>query len=317
MRKFLINNTVFFVILLLPFVLIMVVLSDYIPAPKITNSYSLNEKMQFVAKRKVKNPEIISIGSSIAFNNLSSKVITESFNTQSYINMASWGLRIRDTYWIIKNSIDDLKPRKVIIASSAIDFNGPTISYNIDNLHDYLEPSNLFYFQIDNFDPKYFFKRLITNSWYYKSNDIYKSLKFDDYGAVLLSDTGLEVVEKRWQQEVTFDYISPDSYLYLDSLSNLLAEKNIELIFVQSPVRTEIRTPEYSSKVGAHMEQVVNILRKSNHVFIDCTKEPLDDSLFADSQHLNITGARVFTKYWCERYLQERNPAIQAQASAK
>lgn len=302
MKKFLKNNFVFFLILSLPFLTAIILLYDYLPAPRITNSYSLNEKLKFVAERKKKNPEIISIGSSIAFNNLSSQVIVDSFKTDSYLNMSSWGMRIRDSYWIIKESITLLKPKRVIIASSITDFNGPSIVYNIDNLEDYLKPGNLFNFQIQNLDLKYFFKRLITNSWYFNSNDIYKSLKFDDYGAVLLSDSHLEVIEKRWMQEVSFDYLSPESYMYLDSISRYLAEERIELVFIQSPVREAIRTLEYKEKIQRHMRKVDSILHAGNHHFIDCTSASLDDSLYADSQHLNVHGADVFTKYWIGKY---------------
>jgi hypothetical protein len=302
MKKFITENIIFFLILGLPLILITVVLKDFIPAPRISNSYSLNEKLKFVATNDIKNPEIISIGSSIAFNNLSSDDITEAFDSESYLNLSSWGLRMSDSYLILKESLDVLKPRKVIIASSAIDFNGPTIQYNVQTLNNYLSSSNLLYYQYKTFNPKYFFKRLITNRLYFTTDKIYRSLKFDEHGAVLLSDSGLEFSKQRWEHEVVFEYINHNSYLILDSISNLLAKNNIELIFVQSPIRQDIRTRIYKDEIVPHMQKVDSILSQYNHIFIDCTEQNLSDDYFADSQHLNSSGAKEFTRYWIDTY---------------
>ena len=89
MKKFLINNIVFFGIVFFPVILATGYLHNYIPGPKITNSYSYNEKMKFIMNREVNQPEIIAVGSSITFNNLNSDIIVGSFNTKSFLNLSS------------------------------------------------------------------------------------------------------------------------------------------------------------------------------------------------------------------------------------
>jgi len=306
MKKFLIHNIIFLSLLFVPFVIGLVIFKEFIPAPRISNSYSFNEKMKFVANRQVENPEILAIGSSITFNNLNSDVITNSFNTESYINMSSWGMRMEDVYALLEPSIDLFNPRIVVIASSAVDFNGRNIVYNIDDISDYLNRGNMWSYQYATFNPKYFFKRMVTNYMYYNSVNTYKSLSFDEHGAVLLSDTDLQKIKSRWEQEVVFDYMVPTSYEYLDSIAGFLAEKKVELVFVQSPVRANIRTHTYVKNISQHIHRVNEILDHHDQTFINCTQMPLDDYYFADSQHLNVAGAGEFTKYWVDEYLNEK-----------
>lgn len=133
------------------------------------------------------------------------------------------------------------------------------------------------------------------------------SLAFDDFGAVLLQKKGFEINDKRWVKKILFEPIIPKSYLYLDSLASLLAANDVEFIFVQTPVRKGMLNEDYSVNIKKHIDKVHSVLDKyPNTVVIDGTVKVWADSLFVDSQHLNSTGAEVFSRYWLSRYLEAK-----------
>ena len=102
MKRFINNVFVFFLILVLPVIALLVVFQKYIPAPKISNSYSLNEKDKFLQRKKNLQVDVLTLGSSIALNNAHSGVITDMMGTDSYLNTAAWGLRISQMYDMTK-----------------------------------------------------------------------------------------------------------------------------------------------------------------------------------------------------------------------
>jgi len=307
MKKFLKNNLFFFGLIFVPISFIILALSSYIPGPKITNSYSYNEKMKFIVERNIQEPQLIAVGSSITFNNLNSNVVLEEFKTNSYLNLSSWGLRMNDSYLLTTQLLPTLKPNTVIMMSSPVDFYGSTIKYNSKNIKDFVDDKNLLKYHYKFFDSKYFMKRLVTNYINFNTNDIYKSLNYDRFGGVMLNGQNLVINELRWNQQVGFEYIWPAQYYYLDSITSFLSENGIELIFIQSPIRAGLVNDFFIQNIKKHKHKVDSILFKnSQNSMIDCIDTIWSDNLFVDFQHLNETGAKEITKYWTRKYFKDK-----------
>lgn len=307
MKKFLKTSLIFFGILIFPFVLALIVLHDYIPAPKITNSYSFNEKIKFVEIKENKQADYIAIGSSMTLNNINSDVVTELLSTKSYLNLSSWGLRIKDDYILIKRLFEIHKPKTLIIVSIIIDFGPSGLEYNVDDIYDYIDSENEIKYQFKYLELKYFFKRLVTNRINYNTNKIYASLNFDKYGGVALEPDGFEIKKSRWNEKLSYEYIDIQNYLYLDSISSFLTEKNVELIFVQTPLREGLLDDYYTTNLEKHVNKIQPILHKYGHTFCNANNDTWPDSLFVDYAHMNSTGTEKLSKYWIDEYFDRKD----------
>ena len=106
MRKFIIN---IFKFLLFPTIIIGIIFFTIIkkiglenlPALNFSSSYSYNEKIRFL-KNKSNSPSIIAIGSSMTLNNLDSDIVVKELKDDEYLNVSSWGLRISESYKLLK-----------------------------------------------------------------------------------------------------------------------------------------------------------------------------------------------------------------------
>lgn len=264
--------------------------------------------MKFIVNSDIKNAEILAVGSSITFNNLNSEIVKSSFRTESYLNLSSWGLRMNDSYLMIKEMVPFYNPKTVIMVSSPVDFYGSTIVYNYRDLQKFVSDHNLLKYHYIFFDSKYFIKRLITNKMFYDVNDQYKSLNHDIHGAVMLDGKNLVINQNRWKHQTGFHNFWPAQYQYLDSIASFLKENNVELIIIQNPVREEIFNDYYEGNFSKHLEKVDDILLNNNqHESINCNDTIWSDDLFVDNEHLNKDGARKITSYWIRKYFHRNN----------
>ena len=308
MKKFINSLFLFFLILVLPTAALIAVFHKYIPGPKITNSYSLNEKNKFLQSKKDLQVDVLTLGSSIALNNAHSGVIMDLMNTTSYLNTAAWGLRISQMYDITKSLLSDYNPKKVILTANVVDFYPPEIQLDVKDISDFIRSNSTLKYQFRFFETDYFFRRLYTNRRNFSTNKIYMSLNFDDYGAVMFQKEGFVKNDERWKKLIHFKPIRQENYIYLDSLASMFSIKGVEFIYVQTPIREGMLSDEYSENIIIHIDKIKAILGKyPNTFFVDGTKKVWDDSLFVDTQHLNSVGAEVFSNYFLTEYLNLKN----------
>lgn len=309
MKKFINSVFLFLLILFLPVITVLFLFHNFIPAPKITNSYSLNEKNKFLQRKKDLHVDVLTLGSSIALNNVHSGVILDMMNTDSYINTAAWGLRISQIYNITKALIDNYDPHKVILTANVVDFYPPEIQLDVNQIKDFIESDFPLKYQFRYFETNYFFRRLYTNRGNFRTNKIYMSLNFDDYGAVMFQKEGFEKNDNRWKKTIHFKPIKQENYIYLDSLAALISSRGIEFIYVQTPIREGMLDDNYSTNILKHIDKVRAIIEKyPNTFFVDGTRNLWSDSLFVDVQHLNSLGAEKFTSYFLAEYLNMKKP---------
>lgn len=272
------------------------------PAPNLSNSYSFNEKADFL-RNKLYNVEVLAIGSSISLNNLHSQAISQAFNTNRYINSASWGLNLEESYETFKILCKQSKPKTVIIASNVCDFylNDKIIRFSA--FERYIQSNNLLKVlcYLRTIDFPYLWENAYFSKVVRTSSKDYYYLKFDDFGGVNLTSKDFNFDEARWLDSsfIRENLVDSIQYRYLDSLSLYCKQGNIDLLFFQSPIREgkwmSLNQREINL-MNAHTDRVSNHLNRYGFKFVNSNKTIWPDSLFADWLHLNDIGANQFTE---------------------
>lgn len=276
-----------------------------IPAPKIGNSYSLNEKLLFL-KQKPKDALVLALGSSMSLNNLHSQTVIEELKSDKFINTSAWGMSVTDDYFFLKSLKKIYDIRELIIVTNLTDFAQKEKVVNYSTVENYLKTANasLLPSYTKNFNLDYYVTNLMENRKTRTNAYAYECLKYDDYGTVNLKKDSVRSEDQRWLSD--WLELSPNEkeYMYLDSLSKFCKQSNIKLIVFQSPIREGLFSKLSQSKLAmlkSHIDKVAKILRNDNHVYVNSTDIVWADSLFKDGVHFNIDGARLFTKYCFEK----------------
>lgn len=302
MRSFLKKFVVFIVIPFVGIMIFILVKRDDIPAPKLTWSYSLNEKL-FAFDNY--NCDYLCIGSSIALNNVNSEAVAEGLATDRYFNFASWGTRTVDLYPFLKVYLDKYHPKLIFLASNIMDFEPTEQDLEADQIRErilypyaFITPS----YYLIHFDLHYYYKYYKLNKLYKFTDTINQSMKFDRYGGVPLNTKQeIPAYDEYWNKKLDFSLIAEKNYQYLDSISKMLSEKGIKFVFVQAPLRGGLTDDEYWKEIDIHKDKVRRILNKYNQLFVDEADHKWPDSLFFDYAHFRRSGAKLFSRIFIDK----------------
>lgn len=271
-----------------------------LPAPNLTNSYSLNDKLNFARGKKA---DVLAIGSSMTLNNLDSKIVTRELNTTSYLNLSSWGMSVSDIYQCLMAYSEFHVPQTLIISSTIGDFTVVNKDLKVERIASFLKSSDLTYplFYFPNFNLKYYFTNYSYQKKIKNDSSSYEYLKYDPFGAVLYNPSTLKKSEARWNAPIGQN---PEEiqYQYLSKIAKWCNENKVRLLFFQSPVRegmfSDKTNPVSREKIEKHMKRVGEILSGNQHQWVDAGTKTWSDSLFADNLHFYDFGAQSYTS-WC------------------
>ncbi len=302
---FLLLCTSLTVVIMLVYAAIYKVSFKDIPAPALSDSYSLNEKIEFLRSAN-EQQHVLAIGSSIALNNLSSDVIAKNIRPKSFLNVASWSMNMQDNFYLLKALNGKYHPDTILLASSISEFEMPSKVVDYEVVKEYLNAGSfgakLRY--ITNFNLRYYMDNTKFKKSVIEKMNQYECLVFDKYGGVNIDDTNFEIDRNRWELSFDTSKINMSHYDYLDSIAVYCKLRNIKILFFQSPFRKGVYDQFGTNqlrRLKEHTSRIESILRNSNHVFIDSDKIGWDDSLFIDSEHLSAKGAAAFTEYCFEQ----------------
>ncbi len=272
------------------------------PALNFSNSYSFNEKILFMKDYEEK-PELVAVGSSMTLNNLYSEVVIENMKTTKYLNTASWGSSMDDNFYFIQLFTQLYNPKSILIVSNMTDFHQEKKEVNYDWVENYLQSNyfNTIKYAIRDFDKGYYVRSFeYVKKVRFCANNDYECLNYDNYGMVAFDTTNFTINKERWIKEYFNETKNNSQYLYLDSISDYCKEKNIKLLFFDSPVREGLKNTfdeEKKNIQSSHIQKIKNSIEKNGHIFIDSSEKQWADSLFVDAIHFNQLGAKVFTTY--------------------
>lgn len=272
-----------------------------IPAPPLSDSYSLNEKLEFLRATK-KEAQVLAIGSSIALNNLHSETIAKRIQGNTFLNASSWGMNMGDNYSLLKAIYDVYHPTTLIIASSISEFELPAKKADYKRVQKYLTAGSFSakMHHITCFNLRYYMDNAKYKKLVQSVKNQYEYLVFDQYGGVNIDDTDFEIDQRRWNVDFDSKKMSSSNYDYVDSISAFCKLKNVRLLFFQSPFRKGIYSKldtKKSSELKAHVARIAEILKRDQHVLIDADNVLWEDDLFIDGEHFSAKGAKTFTSY--------------------
>ncbi len=270
-----------------------------LPPPNLTNSFSMNDKLDFA---RGKRADVIAIGSSMSLNNLDSKIITKECNTTSYLNLSSWGMSMSDIYFTLRAYASLHQPITLIISSNIGDFTVVNKALDESLLSSFLNASSATYsfYYLHHFNLKYFTENFAYLKKVKQDSTSYEYLRYDDFGAVLFKSGYLKISPSRWNAPIGQDP-AQSQYEYLAKIASFCKENQIELLFFQSPVRagmfSDSKNPVDKMKIVKHVNRVEAILKSNGFPLADASATEWSDSLFADNLHFFDFGAKQYTSF--------------------
>lgn len=261
---------------------------------------------------EVKDHDVIIIGDCEVYENISPITLWEQYGITSYIR-GSAQMLVWHSYYILEETLKYEKPDVVIFNVLAMKYNEPqSEAYNrmfLDGMKwsstklkaikvsmteeettlSYLAPIFRFHSRWDELtgeDFKYMFGvPKVSHNGYLMRCDI-KPLE------------GLPAV-----RNPEFTDFGENAYAYLDKITSLCKENDIELLLIKSPSvyphwydEWDQQIVDYAARNGL---QYVNTLKLQSTIGIDMTTDTYDAGL-----HLNLYGAEKFSK-WLGQYLQD------------
>lgn len=263
---------------------------------RLSNSISFDAKLSFLKKsNKLRDAEILIVGSSMGLNNISSPILAKELNNEHILNLSAWGLKAQDIAKILE-MIDLKHVQKVIYLNQYFDFYGSSLgSYKSKDIKSFIYGRfsitpylNTLYSLTSNFkDYIYWRKRFLdTNK--------YSNLNFNQYGDVGLQIDQKNIDSNRWN-EVTDIRELKEHFEAFEDMIVLLRNKKIKLYIVTTPLRekifarddlTDLYIPYFNKMLQLHKKHIFRYINTQE--ILD-----LDDSYFVDSSHLNSKGATI------------------------
>jgi hypothetical protein len=249
-----------------------------------------------------KHPQLLTIGSSIALNNLYSPYLTNSINKKfDYYNLSSWNFSCYDIAKTTSFITGYIKP-KVVIWLDNQTFYKPSeelINKEIPNsLELMLFSSGIIkeYSYLKNLD----YDRLLKRKALLKDHEdqilTKKSLHFDEWGGTYFSEENDSSISANELLNETFS-LHQVAYEKLEFICDELSKNNIKMIYINFPYGNPSKTKKSIERIFEHAQKTKQIVLKHHHIFIDgYSFKQISSNMFFDSIHLYEEGAKAFTK---------------------
>ena len=256
--------------------------------PIITDSTPFDLKVITLQKHPVKSIKLMAIGSSITLYELNSAILEQNLHVP-YYNFASWSLVMADSRVLLNCFVKDYHPGYVVICSSIGDFSSaPNNTYsNYTSTNSWIRHHLPEYFYLKDYHSLHQIIRRKYNTY---------PVDFDNYGGATIKIP--KGAQHKADIAVNFpNQYTPGEYQQLDSLSAMLKNKNIKLIFIQAPLRASYANKVLSQEIiTAHFNHCRSIVESHNGIYLNYHNTRIfSDSLFEDQNHLTPAGSVVLT----------------------
>lgn len=306
MKKF------FKIIVILLLIIIIFYLTNKLLIPKYMDSL-VEGSMISQYYDEPKNHEVIFIGDCEVYANFSPMVIYEETGITSYVRGSSQQLPWQ-SYYILEETLKYEKPKVVVFNVNAMRYDKPVSeAYNRLTL-DYMKWSKEKYEMIkasmtdeENMASYIFpilryhsrFDQLTSEDFEY----LFKKKK-NTYNGFLINKN-VKPVESLPREHILPNYdFSEITYSYLDKITALCKENDIELVLIKAPSVYPFWYDEYDAQIEDYANKnnlkFINFLDNVEEIGIDYTQDTYDSGL-----HLNLYGATKLSKYFA-KILQEQ-----------
>ena len=265
-----------------------------------TNNLALNEKAAAYARRGDMRVDVLACGSSMTLNNLSSKAVVEHFGTDDYFNLGAWGLDMEQVASLVEAAVPDARPKTVLVMANLMDLGSDQERSVVDmgRVIDHVRRGIDVWSYLNCPALVYYLRQMELNRLRFTDRANYECLMMDEYGGVALDVPIERVLAERWERPApSDDALDPEQYEALRRLAAFLRTRGIQFVFIQSPYREGMASPELERTMAEHKGRVRSLLEAEGQVFIDGADRRWPDALFCDSSHLNGEAAYAFTQY--------------------
>ena len=259
-------------------------------------SISFDEKAAFLRKLGPKHPEVLSIGSSLTLNNLSSAEVKANLPPGwGYLNLSAWALVASNFHNLIDSVRDQYKP-KVVITVCAGEWSGIDYPIDAEEYREFIRGDNFWKFFLRHFDVVYYWNRQKYISKARADRSHYDSLRFDESGGIPYEFSYPNVDPVRWDAKLALYPFKKNEYDALEEIAKNLADSGITFLYVTPPMREVALTPAVRADREIHLAKVAEILQRHHGIHIDLREVKIADSGYVDSTHMNVEGATQFTR---------------------
>lgn len=260
-----------------------------------------------------KDHDVIFIGDCEVYENFSPYVLWKDYGINSYIRGSAQQL-IWQSYYLLEDTLRYETPKVVVFNVLSMKYNTPQKeSYNRmtlegmewsaskikaiqasmleeESMLDYIFPILRYHsriLELEKDDFTYMFHRdKIAYNGYYMRTDI-KAAGYVPEGPPLES----------------YEF-GDNAYHYLDKLTKLCKDNNIELVLIKAPSLYPYWYPEWDAQIQEYAKEknlkYVNLIEQSEAIGLDFTQDTYDAGL-----HLNVYGAEKLS-YYFGQYLSEK-----------
>jgi len=299
MKRFIIKFSLLFLIFIITLALVLIKYGVFRKNDNlnfVSNSISFNAKSSFLFKNniKLKNANIVVLGSSMSLNNIDCEFIQKKLD-KNVINLSSWSMKIND----FEEFLPFTNPKSTILINiSFTDFGDSWIEkyshYPLGNQNEYVNKlTHWWTFRGQT-------KRIeqCTNDKFHRD---YSCLNFDCSGSVLLYKNKFNISKQRWDESknipTTLDLLS-----FIESFS--LFKNRVVYIFF-SPERMKYKTKSKQKTIEFIQDHIKNTF--SNVFFFNNYNLNFSDSMFVDCYHFNEIGAREYTKVMLHEFIASKS----------
>ncbi len=255
---------------------------------------------------EVKNHDVIFIGDCEVFSNVSPITLWEKYGITSYIRGSAQQL-LWHSYYLLEDTLTYEKPKVVVFNVLAMKYNEPQKeAYNRLTLDGMklskakLEAINASMMEDEAFI-SYLFPILRYHSrWNELTGEDFKYFFDKDTlshnGYLMRIDVKPVTVVPKGKKLADYQF-GDNSYDYLDRITNLCKENNIELVLIKSPSVYPYWYEEWDEQMVQYAKDndltYINFLKAAEDIGIDYNTDTYDGGL-----HLNLEGAEKFTDYF-------------------
>lgn len=258
--------------------------------------------------KEEKKHDVIFIGDCEVFSNISPVTLWEKYGITSYIRGSAQQL-IWQSYYLLEETLRYEKPKVVVYNVLAMKYNEPQKeAYNrltLDGMK--LSGSKIKAIKASMTEGEDFISYIFPLLRYHSR---WNDLKAEDFkylfGKKKVSHNGylmridVKPVGYIPKGRVLADYrFGENSYYYLEKMTKLCKENDIELILIKSPSVYPYWYPEWDQQMKDYAKKnnltYINFLELADEIGIDYQKDTFDGGL-----HLNLSGAEKFTTYFGE-----------------
>jgi hypothetical protein len=271
---------------------------EFLPAPRYTNNIALNTKLE-IGLRDHGQLDILSIGSSMNHNNLSTKAVSEKWSESDHFNFGHWGCNMESLLQLLPFLIEKKQPEKVILTTNLmdmLDFQSSMVDTSDLRRSFSREPIWMNYFC--HWNMPYYLRQMESNKVRLTDPANYEYLNLDEDGGAALNVPKDRISADRYNRlPPASSELSRKQYEALREIGEMLKKDNIELIVLISPYREGVLDETSRKIVRGHVMRLSQTLGAMGHKVLDGTDRNWQDDLYCDSSHFNEPGAYQFTAY--------------------